>query len=106
MVDGVRVVVPDSLELITPYVLREQGDWFEDEIRFVRRAVEPGATALDIGCTLVGAVPGQPDANAEGDDADELSEQILAALVDEYGREQADGSVRAWLRKRRSGTST
>jgi serine/threonine-protein kinase RsbW len=61
--------------------------------------------ALDIGCTLVGAVPGSPDAGAEDDDAGELSEQILAALVDEHGREQADGSVRAWLRKRRKGPS-
>jgi serine/threonine-protein kinase RsbW len=61
--------------------------------------------ALDIGCTLVGAVPSPPDAAAEEDDADELSEQILAALVDEHGREQADGSVRAWLRKRRKGPS-
>src|SRR4029450_8382331 len=37
MIDGVRVVVPDSLDLITPYVLREQQDWFEDEIKFLRQ---------------------------------------------------------------------
>jgi FkbM family methyltransferase len=49
MVDGCRVVVPDSIELVTPYVLRERGDWFEDEIRFVRRALEPGQRAIDIG---------------------------------------------------------
>ena len=42
-------MLPRSRELITPCVLYEQGDWFEDEIRFVRRAVEPGATALDVG---------------------------------------------------------
>ncbi len=47
--DGVRIVVPDSLELITPYVLREQQDWFEDEIRFLRRLLEPGMTVIDIG---------------------------------------------------------
>lgn len=61
------------------------------------------SAALDIGCTLVGAVPAGTDAVADGDEADELSEQILAALVDEHGREQEDGSVRAWLRKRRKG---
>ena len=33
----------------------------------------------------------------------QLSEQILDALVDEHGRESQDGSVRAWLRKRRGG---
>jgi serine/threonine-protein kinase RsbW len=59
--------------------------------------------SLDIVCTLVGASPAPAGPNADGDEADELSEQILAALVDEHGREEADGSVRAWLRKRRKG---
>jgi FkbM family methyltransferase len=49
MADGVEVVVPDSLDLITPYVLQEQQDWFEDEIRFLRRALRAGQHALDIG---------------------------------------------------------
>ena len=40
---------------------------------------------------------------ADGMEADQLSEQILAALVDEHGRKQEDGSARAWLRKRRKG---
>lgn len=49
IVGGVKVVVPNSLELITPYVLCEQQDWFEDEIRFVRRLLGPGQKAIDIG---------------------------------------------------------
>jgi FkbM family methyltransferase len=49
MVDGVRVVVPDSLDLITPYVLREQQDWFEDELRFLRILLQPGQNVIDIG---------------------------------------------------------
>jgi len=49
MVDGVRIVVPDSLSLITPYVLLEQEDWFEDEIKFVRRLLKPGQKVIDIG---------------------------------------------------------
>ena len=44
-----RVVVPDSLDLITPYVLREQQDWFEDELKFLRVALEPGQNVVDIG---------------------------------------------------------
>ena len=47
--DGVRVVVPDSLNLITSYVLREQLDWFEDEIKFLRRLLQPGQKVIDIG---------------------------------------------------------
>lgn len=49
LVDGVRIVVPDSLDLITPYVLMEQQDWFEDEIKFLRRLLQPGQKVVDIG---------------------------------------------------------
>src|ERR1700732_1334830 len=49
MVDGVRIVVPDSLDLITSYVLREQQDFFEDELPFVRRLLQPGQNVIDIG---------------------------------------------------------
>lgn len=52
MIDGVRVTVPDSLEQITPYVLREQHDWFEDEIGFVRRLLLPGEKAIDVGANF------------------------------------------------------
>jgi len=51
LVDGVRIVVPDSLDLITPYVLREQEDWFEDELRFVRKLLQPGQTVIDVGAS-------------------------------------------------------
>lgn len=64
-------------------------------------AVSP--EALDITCTLAGAATATGNGCAEGAEAAELSEQILAALVDEHGRVQEDGSVRAWLRKRRKG---
>lgn len=49
LVDGVRIVVPDSLDLMTPYVLQEQQDWFEDEIKFLRRLLQPGMKVIDIG---------------------------------------------------------
>jgi FkbM family methyltransferase len=49
MADGIRVVVPDSLSCITTYVLCEQGDWFEDEIKFLRRLLRPGQRVIDIG---------------------------------------------------------
>jgi FkbM family methyltransferase len=45
----VRVVVLNSLERITPYVLAEQQDWFEDEIRFLRALLRPGDRVIDIG---------------------------------------------------------
>jgi FkbM family methyltransferase len=49
LIDGVRIVVPDSLDRITPYVLREQLDFFEDELKFVRKLVQAGQKAIDIG---------------------------------------------------------
>ena len=49
MIDDVRIVVPDSLDLITPYVLCEQLDWFEDEIKFLRHVLQPGQKVIDIG---------------------------------------------------------
>lgn len=47
--DDISVVVPDSLNLITTYVVREQGDWFEDEIKFVRLFLKANDKAIDIG---------------------------------------------------------
>lgn len=49
LVDGTRIVVVDSLSLLTPYVLREQEDWFEDEIRFLRKVLQPGSHVIDVG---------------------------------------------------------
>lgn len=45
----IRVCVPDSLELITPFVLKEQEDWFEPEMGFVREYIQPGMTVIDVG---------------------------------------------------------
>jgi FkbM family methyltransferase len=49
LVDGVRIVVPDSLFLITSYVLREQQDFFEDELPFVRQLLQQGQKVIDVG---------------------------------------------------------
>jgi FkbM family methyltransferase len=47
--DGVEICVPDSFDSITTYVLCEQGDWFEDELPFVRRLLRPGDRVVDVG---------------------------------------------------------
>jgi FkbM family methyltransferase len=48
---GARICVPADLRLITPYILVEQEDWFEDEISFVRRWLRPGMRAIDVGAS-------------------------------------------------------
>ena len=49
LVDDVQIVVPNSLNLVTPYVLLEQQDWFEDEIKFLRHLLQTGQQVIDIG---------------------------------------------------------
>ena len=46
---GGRLCVPEDLGQTTPYVLLEQEDWFEHEIRFVRRWLKPGMRVVDVG---------------------------------------------------------
>ena len=46
------ICVPASLEQFTTYVLLEQEDWFEDEIRFLRRWLRPGMHAVDVGASF------------------------------------------------------
>lgn len=49
MCGNLDICVPGSIQLMTPYVLLEQEDWFEDEIHFVRRFVKPGMKVVDVG---------------------------------------------------------
>lgn len=46
---GVTVHVPADINLMTPYILLEQEDWFEDEIKFIRTYLRPGMRVVDIG---------------------------------------------------------
>jgi len=52
MKDGVSVAVPDSYHHITPYVLEEQQDWFEDETDFLRAFLKPAMKVIDIGANF------------------------------------------------------
>jgi len=45
----ISIALPNNLNLMTPYILQEQQDWFEDEIKFVRHLVQPGMHIIDIG---------------------------------------------------------
>ena len=46
---GVTVMVPGRVDLMTPYVLLEQENWFEDEIVFLCRHMQAGSHIVDIG---------------------------------------------------------
>lgn len=35
LTDGSKIYVPDSLDLLSSYVLEEQLDWFEDELNLL-----------------------------------------------------------------------
>ena len=45
----ISACVANSNNFMTTYVLRERGDWFEDEMGFLRNFVSPGMQVLDIG---------------------------------------------------------
>ncbi len=49
MFGALKVVVPNSIIDLSTFVLLEQQDWFEEEIHFVRKWLQPGFTAVDIG---------------------------------------------------------
>ena len=46
---GVKICLPRPIRNLTTFVVREQGDWFEDEIKFLRRYLKPGMKVIDIG---------------------------------------------------------
>ncbi len=46
---NIKIEVPNNVSLMTPYVLFEQQDWFEDEIKFIRKIIKPSMNILDIG---------------------------------------------------------
>ena len=60
----VEICVPDDLSLITPNVLLEREDWFEDEAPFVRAILRPGDRVVDIGANC--GVYSLPAARAVG----------------------------------------
>jgi len=47
--DGVKIVLFNNVNEYLTYVILEQDDWFESEIKFVRKFLKPGMSALDIG---------------------------------------------------------
>ncbi len=50
--NGTSIVAPRSLAAITTYVLLEQETWFEKELGFVERLLQPGMHAIDVGANL------------------------------------------------------
>ncbi|MCW8830597.1 MAG: FkbM family methyltransferase [Gammaproteobacteria bacterium] len=47
--NNIHVTVPASSRFMSTYILHEQNDWFEDEIKFIRHFVKPGMRVIDIG---------------------------------------------------------
>ena len=69
-IDGTHIIVPSSLDSITTYVILEQEKWFEKEMAFIARWLQPGMTAIDIGANL--GVYCLPMARLEADNSSRL----------------------------------
>ena len=48
-IDGVTICTPPSLKMLTPYVLLEQNEWYENEIHFIRDYLKAGMNVVDVG---------------------------------------------------------
>ena len=49
IINDIHVTVPASPQFMTTYILQEQNDWFEDEIKFIRYFIKPRMKVIDIG---------------------------------------------------------
>jgi len=47
MPDHVSITLPNNLKNSSTYIITEQGDWYEDEIRFLREVTKPGMHIID-----------------------------------------------------------
>src|SRR5690625_2718669 len=47
--DGVTVCTPGNPKLLTPYVLLEQGNWYENELDFIRDYLKESMNVVDVG---------------------------------------------------------
>lgn len=49
--DSSRITVPGELRVLTTFVLLEQERWFEPDVEFVLRYLEPGMSVIDVGAS-------------------------------------------------------
>ena len=75
------------------------------ENRSLRLEFERTGSLVKITCTFEPKVPGDYDPQTDHDEVDwkrtdDLSRQLLDALVDRHGRDHANGRSSAWLEKR------
>jgi serine/threonine-protein kinase RsbW len=122
--DGIELTIPArpnllSLVRMTAGVVAARADLGLDEVEDLRLAVDElclpfmdpmgrlqlrygwDGETIEISCTKLGG--GGPTSGQTEALRDELSAQILDALVDEHGQVATDGGIRAWLKLRRPG---
>ncbi len=65
--DEVVICTPADLNMLTPYVLLEQEQWYEPELQFVRDYLKPGMNVVDVGAGFgVYALPMAKKVGPEG----------------------------------------
>ncbi len=122
--DGIELTIPAqpnllSLVRMTAGVVAARADLDLDDVEDLRLAVDElclpfmdptgrlrlrylwDGETIEISCTALGRNGPAPDGS--GELRDELSAQILDALVDEHGQVTDDGGLRVWLKLRRTG---
>lgn len=65
--DGVTICTPPDTKMMTPYVLLEQNEWYENEMDFIRDYLKPGMNFVDVGAGFgVYALPAAKLVGEEG----------------------------------------
>jgi serine/threonine-protein kinase RsbW len=122
--DGIELSIPAqpgllNLVRMTAGVVAARADLALDDVEDLRLAVDElclpfmdqtgrlrlrygwDDETIEISCTALGGATASSGRAEEL--RDELSAQILDALVDDHGQATVDGGIRAWLRLRRPG---
>lgn len=50
--NNLKIVLPEKLSTMSTYICMEQGDWFEEEIKFLRKYISEGMSVIDIGANF------------------------------------------------------
>lgn len=90
---GLEMVLPDALDVVTTFVMLEQGRWFEDEVPFVRGWLQPGDVVVDVGAnfgayTLEAARVVGPTGRVVAFEPSSVTAAHLRASVDRNGFDQ------------------
>ncbi|MTI86448.1 MAG: FkbM family methyltransferase [Balneolaceae bacterium] len=90
--DGISVSVPQDLNILTNYVLLEQGSWLDTELDFARKYLQPGMKVVDAGAGF--GVFALPMAEAVGEEGKVYAFEPWAETSQHLQQSQVENNVK------------